>query len=242
MAQERLSKIAGFYNSEAVEYDDGYSSLVCKAEDAFVTEVLKPIMKGSVLDIGAGCGLFCEMFDVEEYQGIELSSLMTRKAKDKFDKSFMVGDMHRIPFADNSFDTAVSLYGPPSYSLVPEELMEEVTRVVRPGGYVALMPYTLRVGHHLDIGGYSTATEKRIEKIFYTEELARELMRNLQDVRVIGVNYFLNTEIRFAQEMGINNQLTLEQMVDFFRLEQSFVGKVKPEQARHMITIGRKRS
>lgn len=242
MKTERLDDVASFYNKEACEYDEGYSSVVCKAEDAIVKEILTPIINGSVLDIGAGNGLFCEMFDIDDYFGIELSGLMTLRAKEKYkSKSFSVADMHSLPFRDDSFDSAVSLYGPPSYSLSPEELMTEVLRVVKPGGYVALMPYTLRVGHELDMGGYSTATEKGIEKIFYTEDMLRELMIDLDGVEVFGINYFLNTQERFSEEMKLPQNLSLEKAIEILRREKIYKGMIPPEFARHIIAIGKKR-
>jgi len=138
-----------------------------------VSDILSNFIEGRVLDIGAGSGLLCEMMDIEDYVGIELSPKMTKQAKEKFpDKHFSVADMHRLPFPDNSFDSAVSLYGPLSYSLEPENLLTEITRVVRPGGHVALMPYTLRVRHKLEVGGYSTATEDGYRKgILYRQKL-----------------------------------------------------------------------
>lgn len=144
--QDRLRKISQFYDTETENYDSGYSALTCRAEDVVVANILGNFIRGKVLDIGAGSGLLCEMMDIDDYVGIELSPKMTRQAKKKFpDKHFSIADMHRLPFPDDSFDSAVSLYGPLSYSLQPENLLTEITRIVRPGGYVALMPYTLRV-------------------------------------------------------------------------------------------------
>ncbi len=179
----RLQKIAEFYDSETGSYDAGYSSDICKAEDAIVAELLSPITYGKVLDIGAGSGLLCEMFDIDDYFGIELSPQMTSQAKKKFPhKNFSIADMHRLPFNSDRFDAVISLYGPISYSLTPEELINEITRVTKPGGTVALMPYTLRVGLNLEIGGYSTATEKSIEKIFYTGKKLKEILSGFENV------------------------------------------------------------
>lgn len=238
---ERLSKISQFYDTETDQYDTGYSSLVCKAEDAVVADVLRPFINGKVLDIGAGSGLLCEMLDIKDYVGIELSPKMTHQAKVKFpDKDFMVADMHHLPFATHSFDSAVSLYGPLSYSLDPEVLLEEIKRVVKPGGHIALMPYTLRVGNNLEIGGYSTATEPGIEKIFYTEDMLYKLLSSLEDTHVEGINYFLNTYVSFVQAMHLNSEQSLDMFVDFLRREQTLAGLVPPEYARHMIGVGRK--
>lgn len=233
-------KISQFYDSETSDYDNGYSSLTCKAEDAIVAGILGHFLEGKILDIGAGSGLLCEMMDIEGYVGIELSPKMTEQAKTKYpDKNFVVADMHRLPFADCSFDSAVSLYGPISYCLTPKELLSEIQRVVRPGGNIALMPYTLRVGNNLEIGGYSTATEEGIEKIFYTTELLQQLLALLEDVEIIGINYFLNTYTRFAQAMNLNDGQSLELFIEFLQREHDLQQIVPAEYARHMIGIGR---
>ncbi len=241
MANEHLNKIASFYNTESNNYDTGYSALVCKAEDIIVSEIIQPYLSGNVLDIGAGSGLLCEIATVDNYYGIELSSGMTTLAKSKFpENNFSVADMHKLPFPDNFFDNIISLYGPISYSLIPDELIAEIKRVLKPGGHVALMPYTLRVGHGLEMGGYSTATEKDIEKKFYTKEIANNLLADFAETKVQGINFFLNTEIRFSEEMQNGDQWTEETMVDFLRKEIYFQDNLKPEMARHMIVTAKK--
>lgn len=241
MANERLNKIASFYNTESSNYDTGYSALVCKAEDVIVSEIIQPYLSGNVLDIGAGSGLLCEIATVDNYYGIELSSGMATLAKSKFpENNFSVADMHKLPFPDNFFDNIISLYGPISYSLTPNELIAEIKRVLKPGGHVALMPYTLRVGHRLEMGGYSTATEKDIEKKFYTKAKAKNLLADFAETKVQGINFFLNTEIRFSEEMQNGDQWTEETMVDFLRKEIYFQNNLKPEMARHMVVTAQK--
>ena len=241
MTNEHLSKIANFYNTESNNYDTGYSAIVCKAEDIIVSEIIQPYLTGNVLDIGAGSGLLCEIATVDNYYGIELSLGMTSLAKSKFpENNFSVADMHKLPFPDNFFDNIVSLYGPVSYSLSPSELISEIKRVLKPGGHVALMPYTLRVKHGLEIGGYSTATEKDIEKKFYTELTAKKLLADFVQAKVQGINFFLNTEIRFSEELQNGDQWTVESMVEFLKMENYFQDKLKPEMARHMIITAQK--
>lgn len=240
--KERLRRIAEFYNAETVNYDSGYSNEVCKAEDLIVANVLRENISGAVLDIGAGSGLLCEMLNIEDYTGVEISGQMTSLAKQKFpEKDFTVGDMHKLPFADESFDSVVSLYGPLSYSLAPEELVKEIKRVVRPGGFVALMPYTLRVHHGLDIGGYSTAIEPGIEKKFYTEADLRYLLKDFEEVEVLGVNYFLNTLTRFMEQIGGSQELNRYNFADFLEMEKIFKNVLPAEYARHMMGMGKKR-
>jgi ubiquinone/menaquinone biosynthesis C-methylase UbiE len=154
----------------------------------------------------------------------------------------MVADMHQLPFSNNSFDSVVSLYGPLSYSLCPQELLVEIQRVVNPGGYIALMPYTLRVGNNIEMGGYNTAEEGHIEKEYYTEDQLSKLLADLEDVQIIGVNYFLNSYTRFAESMNSQNGQNLDLFIAFLEQESTFRDLLPAEYARHMIGIGRKAS
>ncbi len=237
----RLNDIARFYDHETVAYDEGYSSNICRAEDIFVRNILLKVVNGKVLDIGAGSGLLCEMLNIKDYNGIEISPQMTLQAKRKFpEKDFSVADMHSLPFENNSFDSVVSLYGPFSYSLDPEHLINEVLRVTKPKGAIVLMPYSLRVAHKLDIGGYSTATDDSIKKIFYTEEMFKNILHGLKGVQITGINFFLNTYVRFRQTIDPDYQGSTEEFVDFLYSEMALGSKLPAESARHMLAIGYK--
>jgi ubiquinone/menaquinone biosynthesis C-methylase UbiE len=237
---ERLRNISKYYDELTDGYDEGYSNEVCRAEDSVVLDIIRPYLRGKILDIGAGSGLLCDLVNLPGYHGIEISHKMTSEAKAKHpDKHVAVADMHSLPFPDNFFDSAVSLYGPISYSLTPEDLLSEIRRVVVPGGNIMLMPYTLRVGHKIEIGGYSTATEDSIQKIYYTQEQLVELLSPLEGVHVMGINYFLNTFTRFSQIMGLGNDHTAEQLTLFLEKEKSMREILPAEFARHMIGIGK---
>lgn len=240
---EQLTKIANFYDSETERYDEGYSSLACQAEDIFVHSLIAPHLFGNVLDIGAGSGLLCEMQDIEGYVGIDISSKMVKAAKDKFpSKKFAVADMGSLPYANEYFDTVVSLFGPLSYSLTPESLIKEITRVTKPGGHIILMPYTLRVGKNAGIEGYTTATESEIEKIFYSKQSLKSLLSSLDDVRVLGINYFLNSYINLIESIDGNTSIDVNLLVEFLTAEKLLGGFVSAEHARHMIGIGKKKA
>src|SRR5690606_37555657 len=51
---------------------------------------------------------------------------------------FFVGDMHALPFGDQSFD-AVLLLHTLTYSRRPKQAISEAARVLRPGGAVAVV-------------------------------------------------------------------------------------------------------
>jgi ubiquinone/menaquinone biosynthesis C-methylase UbiE len=66
--------------------------------------------------------------------------------------SFAQGDLNRLPFSDRSFDWAwsVDCVGYPAADLIP--ILQEITRVLRPGGLLALLAWSSQLllpGHEL---------------------------------------------------------------------------------------------
>lgn len=242
------SEIAKYYDSTMVEdtYDTQYSTKTCFAEDAMVGAIIRRLIdlnQGSkILDLGAGTGLLIDILNINpiDYTGIELSPKMVEKARKKHPNAqFIVDDMHNIPFPNNHFDNAFSLYGPLSYSLKPDKLLKEIIRVVKPGGSIALMPYTKRVGKGIFMGGYSTAMDKKIPKIFYSSQLLRDLFTPLENVEIYGINFFLNIVLSLTSSINIEPEM-LNFFVRFLEMEKGFQQTIPAEFARHMIGIGKK--
>ncbi len=106
------------------------------------------------LDIGSGIGLQSLLL-VEATQpgscvtGLDISPDLLAYARERVKGSpvadrvsFKEGDMRRLPFDDDSFDWAWSAdcVGYPAGDLLP--VLNEIVRVVRPGGTVALLGWT----------------------------------------------------------------------------------------------------
>lgn len=198
---EHLSHIAEFYDSETNNYDNGYSTPLCQAEDQVWVHLVQGMVGSKVADIGCGTGDFLKYFQPIEYAGLDISHQMVKAAQRKYGREFMVANMHDLPLPDDCFDTLVSIYGPMSYSPSPQALIQEFSRVVRPGGSLIVMPYTKRVekgqrSSELDrkllTGDYSTAINPYIEKVFYSTAMLRELFAGFDDVRITGINFTAN--------------------------------------------------
>ena len=86
-----------------------------------------------VLDVGAGSGLLQDL--VEQYTAIDLSSNSHRF----FHKPFVAASAARLPFRNDTFDGLWSIWML-EHVPNPERVLEEIRRVVRPGGYVFLRP------------------------------------------------------------------------------------------------------
>lgn len=96
-----------------------------------------------VLDVGAGTGRFVLEFAENGYytHGIDISEKMLQKAKNKGDQLSNLylekGDAKHLPFPCNYFDFVTSyrtMIHIPDY----EKAIEEIYRVLKPGGYTLL--------------------------------------------------------------------------------------------------------
>jgi ubiquinone/menaquinone biosynthesis C-methylase UbiE len=111
--------------------------------------------KGSSgLDAGCGIGLQClllagEVGPTGHVTGFDISAEMLDYGREIVKKaamseriSFKEGDVHKLPFEDNTFDWAWSAdcvgYAP----LEPLPLLKELARVVKPGGIVAIAAWS----------------------------------------------------------------------------------------------------
>ena len=124
--------------------------------DMVFTAVMKPgrkaasaainALNGRVLDVGVGTGLELPMFKPQvKITGIDLSEPMLVVARKRVAdlglnniEGLIAMDAMNIAFPDGSFDAAVAPY---VLTTVPDpaRLLDEMTRVVRPGGEVILI-------------------------------------------------------------------------------------------------------
>lgn len=153
--------------SEARDYSrDGETLDNCDVEAAYArwapvydftfAALLKPgrraaaaaasLADGPILDVGVGTGLELPMFDRgAQVFGVDLCEPMLRRAKQRVEReglSHVAGlakmDGTRMAFADGSFACVVAPY---VLTVVPEPelLLDELARVVRPGGEIVLV-------------------------------------------------------------------------------------------------------
>ncbi|MGD0668708.1 MAG: class I SAM-dependent methyltransferase [Bryobacteraceae bacterium] len=91
------------------------------------------LQRKRVLEVGAGSGLLQDA--VADYTGLEISPTARRF----FHKPLVEASATDIPFADNSFDALWSVWVL-EHIASPEKALLEMRRVVKPGGYLFLMP------------------------------------------------------------------------------------------------------
>lgn len=106
---------------------------------------------GAILDVGVGTGLELPMFAREtQVYGVDLSEPMLRRAAQRVARerlSHVHGlakmDATRMAFADSSFACVVAPYVL-TVAPEPEAMLDELARVLRPGGEIVLVNHVSR--------------------------------------------------------------------------------------------------
>jgi SAM-dependent methyltransferase len=110
--------------------------------------------RGRVLEVGVGTGLLALRLHEREIpvSGLDLSAPMLAKLVEKAGGHapfpLVLGDVRRIPFGDDAFGAAVARW---VFHLVPgwEAAVDELARVVRPGGTVLVNLGDFRATWHV---------------------------------------------------------------------------------------------
>ncbi len=119
-----------------------------------IVEALNLAPGSQGLDVGCGIGLQTPLLAEAtspdgSVTGLDISAGLLAYAQNRIRSlacadriTFGVGDMRSLPFADDSFDWvwSVDCVGYPASDLLP--VLKEITRVVRPGGTVAILAWT----------------------------------------------------------------------------------------------------
>jgi ubiquinone/menaquinone biosynthesis C-methylase UbiE len=163
-----------YYDEFATRYDDrrggnepgGYHDLL---DDLEVDTVHRYAREKDLLEVGCGTGLLLARFAefARSAQGIDLSPGMLEKAKAR-GLSVTLGSATSLPFADASFDVACSFK---VLAHVPEigAALAEMTRVVRPGGFVIAEfynPWSLRYAAKKLAGARPTSGTFKEDAVF----------------------------------------------------------------------------
>ncbi len=91
------------------------------------------LQEASVLDVGSGRGYLQDV--VTNYTGLDIAA----SAAKHHHKRFVAGTATAMPFADNEFDAAWSIWVL-EHIPNPEAALSEIRRVVKPGGLLYLLP------------------------------------------------------------------------------------------------------
>lgn len=152
--RSQKEEIAQVFDGIASEFswEKLYSEGVNRISYNFITrqraveELLAPYIAGKVLDIGCGSGDLAAFYVKKGavYSGIDLSCSMIERANSNYvdlvrkgKATFQVADCENLPFIDKEFDvlSAVALI---EYLPDPSKALDEISRVIKTGGYVLI--------------------------------------------------------------------------------------------------------
>lgn len=125
--------------------------------------------KNKVIDIGCGTGEFSVFFDPKNYTGVDIEPAYIKYAKKNYQGEFLVADATKLPFAEQSFDTAVILGV--LHHLSDDkcvQIFNEIRRVLKSGaGALALEDVAdnadnkiTKILHNLDKGNFIRSAEE----------------------------------------------------------------------------------
>ncbi len=138
------AQVVSAYARWAPVYDLAFTAVMKAGRRAAVAAVAEGAV--SILDVGVGTGLELPMFPPGRHVvGIDLAEAMLRRAGERVRREGLsdvdglcVMDATRMAFPDAAFDAAVVPY---VLTVVPQPhaMMDEILRVVRPGGQIVLV-------------------------------------------------------------------------------------------------------
>ena len=137
------------FTKAAKVYDSGHAGLyeMCREDYPPVLAEMEKAPFADVLDCGCGTGPMLELLHAQypekHYTGLDLTPEMIRKAQAKQlpNTTFVVGDCEKLPFAPESFDVVICTNSFHHYPN-PQDFLDSVYRVLRPGGRLILRDYT----------------------------------------------------------------------------------------------------
>ena len=150
LARMDADKVIAAYSRWAPVYDNTFGR-VTNAGRRRAVEAINGLPAGRVLEVGVGTGMSLPAYDRKhKVVGIDLSTDMLAVARRRIEREGLSHveavhemDAGRMSFAAGEFDIAVAMY---VMTVVPDPkaVLNELARVVRPGGHVVVLNHFSR--------------------------------------------------------------------------------------------------
>ena len=121
-------------------FDQPWGAHAFDVERDTLLDAISPLEGRRLLDVGCGTGRFTAAFETAgaHVVGIDRDPDMLARAQQRTREArLLVGDAHQLPIDDNSVDVAVATTLL-EFASDPDGVLDELTRVVRPGGRIAV--------------------------------------------------------------------------------------------------------
>lgn len=136
-----MTKVASHYDQVADIYDSRYDE---SGGNTYYSHICSGVMRNlpkdaKLLDLGCGTGLFMERYlrFGGEVIGLDISRNMIVRAKERTNSDVTLGTAEQLPFKDDTFDCVSSVLAF-SYLQNPQGTVEDIYRVLKPGGSVSI--------------------------------------------------------------------------------------------------------
>jgi len=173
------------YNTFLEDYDAQTKNVEHETRNAFYRHL--PELHGKdILDVGCGSGHDALHFNNlgARVSGIDVSARSIEAARANVNGTFLVADMHALPFADNTFDVVTSWYALQA-ATDTERVLSEMVRVAKPGGtivYLAKHPIRSMLEGYVNDGLENYFSKETVtSKIFSGKITLREPNHQLVD-------------------------------------------------------------
>ncbi len=147
-----IPNLAGIKAKQKATWESGDFGQIARVIENVAEEFMGrlPLQRGmKVLDVACGTGNLAIIAAKHGCitSGIDIAANLLEQARTRAVKAglgieFTEADAERLPFADNTFDLAVSMFGV-MFAPQPEAATAELRRVTKPGGRIAMANWTL---------------------------------------------------------------------------------------------------
>src|SRR2546428_10277452 len=105
------SQAEQLYSKVARKYDLVFERAILS--EGRLTDLTRSLLDGrAVLDLACGNGRWLDRFNPDEYVGLDLNERMLYEARERYSNiRFVRGDMTALPFAANTFEGVMSMFG-----------------------------------------------------------------------------------------------------------------------------------
>ncbi len=136
-----------YFNRTAADYDNSHDGKFVRCMYQEILDRAGSIKGNHILDLGCGNGNVIELLKSRreaDYYGLDLSEKMIEEAEKRFQGQvhLAVGDAEGLPYENNTFDLIICNASFHHYTH-PEKAVEEIKRVLKPGGTLILGDPTL---------------------------------------------------------------------------------------------------
>ncbi|MES2767839.1 MAG: class I SAM-dependent methyltransferase [Bdellovibrionota bacterium] len=181
-------KVDASYDSVATLYDDTFDDItVRKDEWDWLTRALGESSDKKILDIGCGNGAFLQKLSsrIGQGTGVDISAGMLEQARKRCklqpQLSFEKIDGPMLPFADNSFDSVISVL---SFRYLDwDPILHEILRVLKPGGQFVVMDMVAAPVKLKEVPSFIKAKIQVFFQRFFQKKYWQALSKMVRDQR-----------------------------------------------------------